>query len=116
MAWQKMCVDCTVFLPDVGADGHPTFQTEEAWKDHRWKSHGGPRPEPSDKESVGPTPKPEPTPEPEPEPEPDPTPEERAENRQLWRVLRSLEERIEALEAKQVDLTERLPLEPIAEG
>jgi hypothetical protein len=40
----RTCVDCTVFDPNQGMEGHPTFTTEDGWTEHRWKSHGGPKP------------------------------------------------------------------------
>ena len=40
----KTCVDCTVFDPNQGMEGHPVFTTEDGWAEHRWKSHGGPKP------------------------------------------------------------------------
>jgi hypothetical protein len=40
----RTCVDCTVFDPNQGMEGHPTFTTEDGWVEHRWKSHGGPKP------------------------------------------------------------------------
>lgn len=40
----KTCVDCTEFNADHGMYGHPVFESEQAWKEHRYKSHGGPKP------------------------------------------------------------------------
>lgn len=47
----RTCVDCTVFIETQGMYGHPIFQAETAWLQHRHESHGGPKP---------PEPKPEP--------------------------------------------------------
>lgn len=41
----RMCVDCTEFNPDEGMMAHPVFETVFAWEYHRWKSHGGVKPE-----------------------------------------------------------------------
>lgn len=40
----KTCLDCSVFNPVQGMEGHPIFETEYDWQMHRFKSHGGPEP------------------------------------------------------------------------
>jgi len=40
----RTCVDCSVYLPDQSMEGHPTFESEAAWLEHRHKSHGGAKP------------------------------------------------------------------------
>lgn len=53
MAYRQTCTDCSAFDPNQGMEAHPIFNTPEEWADHRYKSHGGPKPKPSAVESVG---------------------------------------------------------------